>query len=178
MNPTRSRLAIASTAILIVLVGLVWWGIARIPNTDRSNHPAARPSEPAARPSVPVEPAEFHSHPVGWPAPESANRQALREQVVRRTESLARAQDEALAGLTESEVAEALATFADSHRDALADTETARLDFLKSASPTALPPEADADRRRFEFVRRAVLEENLTLEEAEARLDDPPSREP
>lgn len=178
MNPTRSRLVIASAAILLSLVGLVWWGIARLPSTHRSGSAATRQPESAARPAVSAEPAEFHAHPVGWPAPESADRQALRHQVVRRTENLARAQDEALAGLDGSEVAEALATFADAHGESLAEAETAQRDFLNSASPTALPHQAEADRRRFALVRRAVLDDGLTLEEAEARLEAPASRGP
>jgi hypothetical protein len=163
--------------VCLTLFGASWWWVAgrmaraaahaRQAPIAVPEAPPVSTSDPAGLPSA-VEPTI-----VGDRSGESAEQKALRADVVARQQALARAQDAALAGIPETEQVDALRAFVASHREEIRAASEAQDRLLKTGvtSTDSIPsPAMKAAQTRFAGVRKAILEDGLTLDEAEARF--------
>jgi hypothetical protein len=169
-------------ACLLLLGGCLWWAMRRM-------QPAADGVRSVTRsevlpPTVPKPVASANRPPVRLPAaPESAiqespERRALRAEAVALQEDLARAQEALVAGADAGEPDEVMLRFSESHRSALRKADETLERYLNPKDVPARPrarTDVDEARNRFAAVRRAVLEEGLTLDAAEARHPAPNS---
>jgi len=104
-------------------------------------------------------------------APPAADGQAaLREHWRAGEHRLAVAQQEALEGVPEAELAAALANFAEIHRQSLDEAAALSLRLNEAASEAAVRPEVAAAQARFAAIRLALAEQAISLEEAEVRF--------
>ncbi len=178
MNAARIRHAILLSLALIALASLAW----RMTGHRASAPPVSSSTTNNAGRALQAPAHTSPSNPASLPAlaqaidSESPDRRAWRQEIIDHHQALAIAQEAALSGGPESDEDQdqALAAFADSHREAIDESQAAMQDFLQPAVPPGPLPGADAAQRRFAAVRHAVIEDGLTLEEAEARLDAPP----
>jgi hypothetical protein len=109
---------------------------------------------------------------------ESPERRALRAEAVALQEDLARAHESMVAGADAVGLDEVMLRFSESHRSALRKADETLERYLNPKDVPARPrarTDVDEARNRFAAVRRAVLEEGLTLDAAEARHPAPNS---
>ncbi len=105
------------------------------------------------------------------PAEESPEHKARIARVVALERELALIQEDALNGVAEADQADVLSALADTRQQTIAEAAAAR-EALRPPAGTELPALAGAEavRIRFEAVRQSLIEDGLSLEEAELRL--------
>ena len=171
---------------LALLGGCWWWTTQRLsPLVDGSRVSASKGS---AAPAAVARAHESTAHPVpkspatpGRQPQQSPERRAQTDRLVVLERNLAREQEAALAGLAETEYPSALAAFAESRHDEITAAATARDEWTKppkaANAPGASAPllGAEALRVRFDAVRRSIIEDGLSIEEAESRFHAAPA---
>lgn len=105
------------------------------------------------------------------PAEESPEHKAKIARVVALERELALLQEDALSGVAEADQAAALTVLAENRQQVIAEAAAAR-EALRVPAGTELPALAGAEaiRIRFEAVRQSLIQDGLSLEEAERRL--------
>ena len=110
---------------------------------------------------------------MGRQTQQSREDRAQAARVIALERDLARAQEAALAGLAEHQYPSALAALAESRREEITAAATARHELSqapKAAGEPAPLAAAEALRVRFDTVRRSIIEDGLSIEEAESRF--------
>jgi hypothetical protein len=186
--PPRVIFVLLILAALASLGGLRYAGYHFFPSSKADPH-----SLHTGSPSFPPSPLQLPlAQEISRLKPEALQAlQALRLEWVSCQQTLAVAQQSSLEGLPEHKMAAALAAFAESHHEQIlkaAALEQQISDFAIENAPdlTALPtlntpgqasPERSrvaTERSRFSPIREALVNDGLSLEEAEARWPAPP----
>lgn len=161
-------------ASLIAFGASLWWAVRRLAPVAARSGPIATLASPVTQ-ATPSEVTNTASRPdphdASQQSAEPAERRALRADAVSRQQELARSQDTALTGLSESQRLDALRSFAASQREAIGASVAAQDRLLGTAETPATAtarPEVVAAQARFAAVRRAVIDDGVSLEEAEA----------
>jgi hypothetical protein len=160
--------------IFLVVLGLVVLATGGGWLSGRLALPAKGPVTP---PPAPPTPETTAAAPLRTTAsaiqrvPESPEQTARIARAVGLESEWALIQEAALRGVAEADQPAALATLADTYGEAMAEATAAREALQPEAEdgPPALVG-AEAMRLRFEAVRRSLIDEGLSLEEAESRI--------
>jgi len=180
MKSHRALHLLLVATCLLLLGGCLWWAMRRMQPVVDGTRSVTRSEVQVPAVAEPAAPAS--RLPVRLPAApetaikESPERRALRADAVARQEDLARAQESVVAAAPADEVDEVMRRFSESHQGALREADETLERYLNPKDAPARPrerPDVEAARNRFAAVRRAVLEEGLTLEAAEARHPAP-----
>jgi hypothetical protein len=170
--PHRRLCLLSLLALSIMGLGR-WWGsreqraeaafTTSIPNMQVAGR-GGEADQPGARP-----------RPQGTTTPV----EALQSELAAARQELAQAQQLALDGVSADDQPDALTRFAEGHQDAMATVAALEVQLRDpKINPSGLAPlpAAAAAQARLTAVRRLIVDDGLTLEEAEARLDEAPPR--
>lgn len=166
--PHRRRFLFSLLLVSIVGLGR-WWGsrehgVEAVFTTSIPNIQVAGPGGEAAQPR---------------PQGTTTAVEALQSELAAARQELAQAQQLALDGVSAGDQPEVLRRFAEGHQDAMAAVaalEVQLRDPKINPSGLALLPAAAAAHARLTAVRRLMVDDGLTLEEAEAQLEEAPAR--
>lgn len=179
MNPRRLIHLILGALGLAMLGASWWWATRRLsPLSTLPQIPATAASAAGeiAAPAIkaPVKVAPLKSVTADRISAESPEGRAQRTRFIALERDLAQSQESELSGLEEREYASALAALAHSQGEAIAALTAARNELLNPSGAQVNPaPLADAEalRARFEAVRRSIIEDGLSAEEAESLFE-------
>lgn len=165
-------------AVVSVGLGVAWWWM--IGRSEPHEPGVASRFGPGAgaenEPSVPAigAPPRPGFHTAARSTGRTGALEKLTSAMIADQQALAQAQQQAVHDLPEADQPAALAAFAQQHRQHLQDLSTSQ-GHLAAAAADAKPaeplPAALAAQARFAAVRRGIIDEAVSLEEAEARLE-------